>query len=267
VSYRAKLPEKTECTPLQALVILGRADCLHAVYFPNEAAFLCSFVAKVCRLRRENEGVDGAELEWNLQWKIVAIYAFNVSVMIRTTVSTVLDKQQQNSFLSMWERDVVEELERGRTDGRVWKRTLYNSGGGAILSPNDDYYDEFESDEEENSSADEQDNESGNEDVELEDEANAGGGDREQEDDEEDNDDDSEMDDDEVRSDSMQIEGYPRLNGLGYAVDPAYDESFAEEVNDGSIPNVDLESGAIGRKKVEEEHAVVGFDGIAMVSV
>jgi hypothetical protein len=39
----------------------------------------------------------------------------------------VLDKNMQKSFLSMWERDVVEELERGRSDGWSWKRSLYPS--------------------------------------------------------------------------------------------------------------------------------------------
>ena len=125
MAFRHSLPEMEKCTPIEALNALGRADCLHSVYFPNEAAFLCSYVAKVCRLYRDREQPD---YEWNGQWKVVAIYAFNVSVMIRTTVSTVLDKTMQKSFLSMWERDVVEELERGRSDGMLWKRSLYQSG-------------------------------------------------------------------------------------------------------------------------------------------
>lgn len=168
MAYREKLPEKTECTPLQALVILGRADCLHSVYFPNEAAFLCSYVALICRLHRENEDCEEAYLEWNVQWKIVAVYAYNVSVMIRTTVSTVLDKQQQKTFLSMWERDVVEELERGRSDGWVWKRAL-SGGGGGLLPIEENDADDFEADEAENSLG-EQDNESDNEDEDEENE-------------------------------------------------------------------------------------------------
>ena len=160
LSYRAKLPPKNECTPLEAMVILGRADCLHSVYFPNEAAFLCSYVALICYTHRENEDPEQRELEWNNRWKIVSIYAYNVSVMIRTTVSTVLDKQRQKSFLSMWDRDVVEELERGRSDGWVWKRSLY--GGGDLLTPEMNDVDDFEADEAENSFG-EQDNESENE--------------------------------------------------------------------------------------------------------
>jgi hypothetical protein len=119
--FRESIPEVQMCTPLEALSVLGRADCLHAIYFPNEAAFLCSFVARACRLHRDRGQPD---YEWTDLWKIVAIYAYNVSVMIRTTVSTVLNKQMQKSFHAMWERDVVEELERGRSDGWAWKRNL-----------------------------------------------------------------------------------------------------------------------------------------------
>lgn len=119
--FRHGVPDIKECSYHEALIIVGRADCLHAVFFPNEAAFLCSYVARVCSLHRDRER---PESEWNSQWKIVAIYAYNVSVMIRSTVSTVLDKEMKNAFLSMWERDVVEELERGRTDALAWKRAL-----------------------------------------------------------------------------------------------------------------------------------------------
>lgn len=149
LTFREVLPEKTECTPLQALVILGRADCLHSVYFPNEAAFLCSYVATVCRMHREQCYEGDAKLLWNTRWKIVAIYAYNVSIMIRTTVSSVLDKQQRRLFLCMWERDVVEELERGRSEGWLWKRTL-----NASMEDMDHNMENFEADEAENSDGD-----------------------------------------------------------------------------------------------------------------
>lgn len=136
MTFRQKVPPKNDCTPRDALVILGRADCLHSVYFPNEAAYLCSYVASVCRLHRD---VGKAEFAWGGQWEVVAIYAFNVSVMIRTTVATMLDAQMQKNFLSMWDRDVVEELERGRVDGWLWKRTLQKNGALAEdLSDDDD---------------------------------------------------------------------------------------------------------------------------------
>lgn len=121
ITFQRALPEMSMCTPLEALTILGRADCLNAVYFPNEAAYLCSYVARVCRLHRKEEGTL---LEWNDEWKIIAIYAYNVSVMIRTSVSTILDDQLKKSFMAAWSREVVEELERGRKDGIAWKRQL-----------------------------------------------------------------------------------------------------------------------------------------------
>jgi hypothetical protein len=121
IAFQRALPEMSKCTPLEALIILGRADCLNAVYFPNEGAYLCSYVARVCRLRRKDEGT---QFEWNDEWKIIAIYAYNVSVMIRTSVSTILDDHLKTSFLATWTRDVVEELERGRKDAIAWKRQL-----------------------------------------------------------------------------------------------------------------------------------------------
>ncbi|VEU42775.1 unnamed protein product [Pseudo-nitzschia multistriata] len=119
--YRQSLPEMTKCSPTEALIIIGRADCLQAVYFPNEAAYLCSFVARVCRLHRDSREVN---FKWNDRWKIVGIYAYNVSVMIRITVSNILNQTMQKAFMAAWERDVVEELERGRRDGRSWINAL-----------------------------------------------------------------------------------------------------------------------------------------------
>lgn len=137
--YRRRLPELTQCTPREALIILGRADCLQAVYFPNEAAFLCSFVARVCRLHRNSAEAD---YEWNDRWRIVAIYGYNVSVMIRTTVSSILNQTMQVAFRAAWERDVVEELERGKQDGRTWISALTKNNTGAIKF--DEEYHEIE---------------------------------------------------------------------------------------------------------------------------
>ena len=135
--YRRRLPELTQCTPREALIILGRADCLQAVYFPNEAAFLCSFVARVCRLHRNSAEAD---YEWNDRWRIVAIYGYNVSVMIRTTVSSILNQTMQVAFRAAWERDVVEELERGKQDGRTWISALTKNNTGAIKFDEEEYH-------------------------------------------------------------------------------------------------------------------------------
>jgi hypothetical protein len=164
MAFRSSVPELKECTPVQALNILGRADCLHSVYFPNEAAYLCSYVAHVCRLHRDREEPD---FDWNAKWKTVAIYAYNTSVMIRTAVSTVLDKNMQKSFLSMWERDVVEELERGRSDGWSWKRSLYTSN--SVLTPLENDFEDFDADAEEEEEEEEVDVDAGSADDESDD--------------------------------------------------------------------------------------------------
>jgi len=131
IVYRQSLPEMIQCNPREALIILGRADCLQAVYFPNEAAYLCSFVARVCRLHRDSGVVNYCE--WNDRWKVVAIYAYNVSVMIRITVSSILNQAMQKAFMTAWERDVVEELERARKDGRTWINSLTRLGEDTSL--------------------------------------------------------------------------------------------------------------------------------------
>jgi hypothetical protein len=126
--FREPLPSKELCTPLEALIILGRADCLQAVLFCPEAAFLCSFVASVCSHHRNH---DHENFEANEQWKIVAIMAYNVSVMIRHTALMLLQEQDKRDDSSWpWECDVIEELKRGRVDGRSWKKSLGASSTG-----------------------------------------------------------------------------------------------------------------------------------------
>ena len=132
IVYRQRLPEMAQCTAREALIVLGRADCLHSVYYPNEAAFLCGFVARVCRLHRNSKELV---YEWNDQWKIVAIYCYNVSVMIFATVKNVLKQKMQEDFRGAWGRDIVDELEKGRRDGRSWVRSL--SKNGSMNEPNE----------------------------------------------------------------------------------------------------------------------------------
>jgi hypothetical protein len=116
--FRRAIPSVNDCTPLQALIILGRADCLHSVYFPREAAFLCSFVARTCSLHRDSLNSNH---EWNDRWKVVGIYAHNVSIMIRMTANCMIKHSNYNKqvdFSSMWEKSVMKELEKGRIDAK-----------------------------------------------------------------------------------------------------------------------------------------------------
>jgi len=121
--FRHRLVEPDKCDPLQALVTLGRADCLHSTYFPNEAAYLCSYVARLCKKHSNSD---------DTRWKIVRIYAFNVSVFIRATVRSILDKAKLKEFWTIWEPDVVRELEQGKKEGRLFLQLLNSGTNGEV---------------------------------------------------------------------------------------------------------------------------------------
>ena len=114
MSFRRIIPTVSECSPRNALTILGRADCLHAVFFPEEAAFLCCFVARACALHRN----PSTTYEWNDQWKVVGMYAYNVSVMIRATVNNMMKQSKAKDFSKMWDPTVIKELKSGCKDAK-----------------------------------------------------------------------------------------------------------------------------------------------------
>ena len=126
VPFQTVLPDEMACTALEALVIAGRADCLQALHFPTEAMFLCNFVGRVC-LRHRHRLQDG--IDWNNQWKIVSIYAYNTTMVIRSTIVALLSsKEAQQKVLYGLEDDVLAELERARMDGIALKKTLAQNG-------------------------------------------------------------------------------------------------------------------------------------------
>jgi hypothetical protein len=129
--FKFALPDKRKCKSLEALVILGRAECLQAVYFCPEAAFLCCYVASVCRLHRDQAN----DLEWNARWSVLGALAYNVSVMIRYTAKSIMmDDQTKDDSNGGWNVDVVEELKLGRLDGVSLKQTTDKSAvGEAVL--------------------------------------------------------------------------------------------------------------------------------------
>lgn len=136
--FKAGLPKERECTPREALVIIGRADCLQSLHFADESIYLCSYVARVCRLHRDREEMA---LEWNAQWKVVGICLYNLSVAIRTTRSF----QEGKSVPENWDDVVVEELKRGRVDALAIQSTLPEATVVAVT----DHERETESNEEE----------------------------------------------------------------------------------------------------------------------
>jgi hypothetical protein len=139
-AFKQGLPKERECTPQEALVTIGHADCLQALYFPDEAIYLCSYVARVCRLHRDKQETD---MEWNSKWRVISIFVYNLSVSIRTTRSYHEDRPEY------WEQSVVEELKRCRADAIALKKTLPEDDTlvdeGEIESNDDD--DNFDHDE------------------------------------------------------------------------------------------------------------------------
>ena len=120
VNFKTELPPEEECSPMDALVILARADCLQAVHFSQEATYLCSFVARCCQLHRDRLQ-DGAE--WTSKWKVIGICAYNISMATRSTICTTqFDKESQMKALEVWDDEVLGELERCRSDAIAMRR-------------------------------------------------------------------------------------------------------------------------------------------------
>jgi hypothetical protein len=112
LAFQDRLPNENECSPLDALIILGRADCLQAVFFCEEAAFLCNFVASVCSAHRRADPV------MSRRWNIVSIMAYNVSVAIRyTSEKVVTEKEKRDDVTASWDQDVIKEISTGREYG------------------------------------------------------------------------------------------------------------------------------------------------------
>lgn len=91
-------------------MILGRADCLRAIYFVESAQFLCSWVATVCVMHRSN---NDDELPWNSRWKIVGAYLAFVSANVDGTAAELDD-----SDLPDWDDHVKQEIKNGKTDAK-----------------------------------------------------------------------------------------------------------------------------------------------------
>jgi len=115
-SFKERLPDsEAKCSPLNALLILGRADCLRAVSFTDEAIFLCSYVARVCALHRDPANTD---YQWTSRWRVIGIQAWMSSVAIDASIASFL---QQAPVQSVWNKEVLKELRRGRRDARAFE--------------------------------------------------------------------------------------------------------------------------------------------------
>lgn len=111
--FKKPLSSETECTPEEALQILGRADCLRAIHFINEAIFLCSFAARVCCLHRDKKE---PEHSWTPKWRIVGIMSYTISLGIDSAIYSLMEGDDRKVALDSWEKSVKAELGRGRSD-------------------------------------------------------------------------------------------------------------------------------------------------------
>lgn len=127
--FKTELPPLHDCDPMQALTILARADCLQAVHFSQEATYLCSFVARCCQWHRDRLQSSS---EWTSKWKVIGVYAYNLSMATRSTIcATQYDKDSQSKALEIWDDEVLGELERCRSDAIAMRK--------AALGDDDDH--------------------------------------------------------------------------------------------------------------------------------
>lgn len=120
-AFKKPLPLKTDCTVRDSLNILGRADCMRAIHFTDESMFLCSFVARVCCLHRDKKEND---FPWTPQWRVIGIMAYTLSVFIDTTICSLMEGDTRKAALETWEKDVTEEVGRGRSDAIALTRAI-----------------------------------------------------------------------------------------------------------------------------------------------
>ncbi len=142
IHFKTELPPPQDCNPMQALTILARAECLQAVHFSREATYLCSYVARCCRMRRdESFSTNGSgsraanfseqQQRWTCQWKLIGIHAYNLAMATRSTIcATQYDKDSQSKALEIWDDEVLGELERCRSDAIAMRKATVGDQDG-----------------------------------------------------------------------------------------------------------------------------------------
>ena len=120
--FKKALPSNDlQCSPREALLILGRADCLRALHFTDEAIFLCSYALRMCRLHRQpNAGIgtcdDRTTIAVSPRWGAVSAYAYMVSVAIDSTLTSLLDICGKTATASNWDADALRDMKQGKAD-------------------------------------------------------------------------------------------------------------------------------------------------------
>ena len=114
--FKRFLPLKKKCTPLEALNVVCRADCLRAVHFLHEAQYLCTWVASVCQAHRDRLK---EELPWNSRWRVIGILTHIVAATIDETGDALSLDDPHAGALRKWEEVAKEEISRGKSDALV----------------------------------------------------------------------------------------------------------------------------------------------------
>ena len=122
--FRARLPKAEECTCQDALLILGRAECMNALHFCPEAAFLCSYVVNVCRLNCDGIAVLRVT---NRRWLVLSILAYDLSIVIRTMAKSILrNSNKREDAIGSWADVVVDWFRQIRHINQLTERLLAN---------------------------------------------------------------------------------------------------------------------------------------------
>ena len=128
--FKRFLPLKSRCSPLDALNILGRADCLRAIHFLKEAQYLCTWVASVCSSHRnELEGMP-----WNYRWQVIGISNYIISSSIDETGEALSQDNPDAGALRKWDDVAKEEFARGKSDALLL--TEVNPSSSAVSNAN-----------------------------------------------------------------------------------------------------------------------------------
>jgi len=145
--FKRLLPSIEDISALEALVILGRADCMRALSFIDQSMFLCTFILRICSLRRSCTNPD---FMWNPKWKIVGIHAYMVCSTIDDLMAT-LPGCDVRKAKTKWDKDELKELKCCRKDAISLNRSYAKKGNFPVSHTEEDsaseYEDETEDDE------------------------------------------------------------------------------------------------------------------------
>ncbi len=128
--FRARLPKAEDCTSQDALMILGRAECMNALHFCQEATYLCSYVVNVCRLNCDgNIILQGPKRRWLL----LSIVAYDLSIMIRMMAKSIFGNfTRREDYFGEWANVVVDWFRQIRKTNRLTPRLLSNEHSKSV---------------------------------------------------------------------------------------------------------------------------------------